>query len=391
MMTRFPIYRHLFTAALLVCTLTSGEAQIPGPDGVVLSPFAGGFSRPVEITHAGDGRLFVVEQAGRIRIFQRGAIFAQPFLDITSRVSCCGERGLLGLAFPPDFAVSGFFFVNYTNLNGNTVIARYRLSASSPDRADPGSETIVLTIPQPFSNHNGGQLRFGPDGMLWIGMGDGGSGGDPMQNGQSLDTLLGKLLRIDVSQLPYGIPSDNPFVGQPGTRPEIWSYGWRNPWRFSFDSVTEDLFVGDVGQNQWEEIDHEPASAEGGRNYGWRLMEGAHCFNPPSGCNDGTLVLPIAEYDHSQGCSITAGFRYRGRSISALEGVYIYGDFCSGRIWGARETAEGWTSTLLMNTPLMISAFGQDPAGELYVADYSDGVIYRFRATSERKRAVRRP
>lgn len=365
------------------------SAQISGPDGLILRPLAAGLDKPVEITHAGDARLFIIEQEGRIVIFKGGRILPEPFLDLTAEVSCCGERGLLGLAFPPDYAETGHFFVNYTGSGGHTIIERFTVS-EDPDRADPGSGETVLAIMQPFSNHNGGQLRFGPDGMLWIGMGDGGSGGDPMNNGQSLSTLLGKMLRIDVSQLPYTIPPDNPFAGQAGARQEIWSYGWRNPWRFSFDRLTGDLFVGDVGQGDWEEIDLE-RPGQAGKNYGWRIMEGAHCFNPSSGCNEAGLTLPIIEYDHGSGCSVTAGFRYRGERLPTLDGAYLYGDFCSGVIWRADEAAGDWMSTVLFRTPFLISAFGEDVEGELYVADYNEGKIYSLALETLRRRATRRP
>lgn len=382
--------RSILPSLLLICSTFAVSAQLPEQNDVRLYPIALGLDRPVEVTNAGDGRLFVLEQQGRVAIIKGGRTLTDRFLDIRSQVSCCGEQGLLGIAFPPDYHQTGHFFVNYTDNDGHTVISRFTVSSSDPDQADPDSEFTVLTITQPFSNHNGGQLRFGPDGMLWIGMGDGGAGGDPMNNAQSLDTLLGKMLRIDVSQLPYTIPPDNPFVGQPGVRGEIWSYGWRNPWRFSFDRSSGDLFVGDVGQNEWEEIDYEPAGA-GGRNYGWNTMEGTHCFEPPSGCDRSGLVLPILEYSHAEGCSVTAGFLYRGSAVPALQEEFIYGDYCSGTIWRARGSGDQWTSSVLMQTPLWITAFGEDVSGELYVADYIQGVIYRFETERQRRRATRRP
>ena len=385
------IGQRLLPVAVLIGALAPlAGAQWTTPDGVRLHEVARDFSRPVEITHAGDARLFVVEQEGRIMIVKAGRRVEEPFLDIRSEVSCCGERGLLGLAFPPDYAESGHFFVDYTGVGGHTVIARFTVSPGDPDRADPRSRVTVLSITQPFSNHNGGQVRFGPDGMLWIGMGDGGSGGDPMNNAQSLDTLLGKILRIDVSDLPYTIPPDNPFVGHVGIRPEIWSYGWRNPWRFSFDRLSHALFVGDVGQNGWEEIDFEPPN-EGGRNYGWRTMEGTHCFDPQNGCDQTGLTLPILEYGHDEGCSVTAGFRYRGKRAPNLGESYVYGDYCSGTIWRAEESGGEWTSSVMMRTPLRITAFGEDMDGELYVADHREGVIYRFEGERKRRRATRRP
>ena len=383
--------RNVLLFVVLAVSALPIAAQSADTNEIVLLPLAAGLDKPVEITHAGDARLFIIEQKGRIRIFKDGRLLTEPFLDLSERVSCCGEQGLLGLAFPPDYAEIGTFFVNYTaNGGGHTVIERFSVSEDSPDRADPDSGEIVLSITQPFSNHNGGQLRFGPDGMLWIGMGDGGSGGDPMNNAQSLDTLLGKMLRIDVSHLPYTIPPDNPFAGQAGARQEIWSYGWRNPWRFSFDRLTSDLFVGDVGQGDWEEIDME-RPGEGGRNYGWRITEGTHCFTPSTGCNTAGLTRPIIEYDHSLGCSVTAGFRYRGARIPSLQGAYVYGDFCSGIVWRADEIGGEWTSTVLFPASMLISAFGEDFGGELYIADYGAGVVYSLERVIHRRRLTRRP
>ncbi|MGE5310798.1 MAG: PQQ-dependent sugar dehydrogenase [Nitrospirota bacterium] len=351
-----------------------------------LQPVASGIANPVAITHAGDGsgRLFITLQAGQLVIFDGTQVLPTPFLDISSLVLSGGERGLLSVAFHPNYRDNGVFFVYYTNTAGDIVIARYSVSANS-NVANPTSAGILLTIPHPnFANHNGGQLQFGPDGYLYIGVGDGGSGGDPSSHGQSLDTFLGKLLRIDVDDSsPYGIPVNNPFVGVPGALPEIWAYGLRNPWRFSFDRSTHDLFIADVGQDSWEEVDFQPASSAGGQNYGWNVMEGNHCFNPPSGCNSTGLTLPILEYAHgpgdSIGCSISGGYRYRGTQNPSLTGIYFYGDFCSGRIWGASEQGGGgWTTTEPVDTALSISSFGEDEAGEIYVADYSQGAIYRI-------------
>jgi glucose/arabinose dehydrogenase len=348
-----------------------------------LQPVVGGLANPVAITHAGDGsgRLFITLQAGRIVIFDGSQILPTPFLDLSSLVSRGGEQGLLGVAFHPAYPSNGLFFVNYTNIDGNTVIARYSRSLD-PNVADPNSAAILLTINQPFTNHNGGQLQFGPDGYLYIGMGDGGSAGDPLNNGQNLGTLLGKMLRIDVdSAFPYAIPRTNPFVGIAGALPEIWALGLRNPWRFSFDRSTGDLFIGDVGQNSWEEVDFQPADSPGGENYGWNRMEGNHCFPPSSNCNPVGLILPILEYDHSAGCSITGGYRYRGTQNPDLMGIYLYGDYCTGRIWGASEQAGGgWTTAELLDTSFAITTLGEDEAGELYVAQYSPsgGAIYRI-------------
>lgn len=338
--------------------------------------------RPVYITHAGDdsGRLFIVSQSGRIHIFDGTKLLPMPFLDISSLVSCCGERGLLSVAFHANYETNGLFYINYTNINGDTVIARYAVS-NNPNVADPASEVIILTVSQPFSNHNGGQLQFGPDGYLYIGTGDGGSGGDPQDNAQNLGTLLGKILRIDVDGIfPYATPEDNPFVGSGEAREEIWSIGLRNPWRFSFDGLTGDLFIGDVGQANWEEVDFQPAGSSGGENYGWRLMEGTHCFNPQVDCNPGTLTLPILEYEHSLGnCSVTGGYSYRGSKIPGLYGLYVYGDFCSGRLWVANPDGKGgWSSTEILNTGFQISTFGEDESGEIYFADLTSGTIHRI-------------
>jgi len=350
---------------------------------IQLEPVVTGLAKPVDITHAGDGsgRLFIVLQDGYIMIYNGVQLLPTPFLDISSLVSTGGERGLLGLAFHPDYPNQGSFYVNYTNSDGDTTIARYSVSAD-PNVADPSSEFILLTIAQPFGNHNGGQLQFGPDGYLYIGVGDGGSGGDPQNNAQNLGKLLGKILRIDVNNGdPYAIPSTNHFVNNSEALDEIWALGLRNPWRFSFDRLTGDLYLADVGQSSWEEVNFQPANSGGGENYGWRLMEGSHCFNPPTDCNDGTLTLPILEYDHSSGCSITGGYRYRGVRNPGLNGIYFYGDFCSGRIWGVPPNGNLARTTIeLLDTDLKISTFGEDELGEIYLAHYSstDGAIYRI-------------
>lgn len=375
-----PTVRLLILLVLLAfgCAPQGLRAQASAVQ-VRLQPVATGLDDPVYVTHAGDrsGRLFVVEQAGVIRIIRDGRLLATPFLDIRGRVTAGGEMGLLSIAFHPRYANNGRFFVNYTTEPGGlrTVIAEYHVSAN-PDVAGR-AEKVLLKIAQPFRNHNGGLNLFGPDGMLYIGMGDGGSGRDPMNNGQRLDTLLGKLLRIDVDGgSPYRVPADNPFVDRPGARPEIWAYGLRNPWRFSFDRGTGRLFLADVGQNAWEEID----LIERGGNYGWRIMEGAHCHIPPTGCDTNGLILPIAEYPNgpSGGCSVTGGYVYRGSRIRDLVGRYVFGDYCSGRIWVLRETAPGrWTMAQLLATDLRISSFGEDEDGELYVVDHQ-GAVYRL-------------
>jgi glucose/arabinose dehydrogenase len=343
---------------------------------------ASGLPYIVGIEHAGDasGRLFLVSQSGQIVIYDGTQVLPTPFLDLSSLVLFDGEQGLLGLAFHPSYTSNGLFFLNYINTSGQTVIARYRVSAN-PNVADPSSQTILLTENQPFANHNGGQLRFGPDGFLYIALGDGGSGGDPLNDGQRLDTILGKLLRIDVnSGSPYAIPPSNPFVSTPGARGEIWAYGLRNPWRFSFDRQTGDLFIADVGQNLWEEVDYQLGASHGGENYGWRLMEGRHCYNPSSECNNGSLTLPIVEYSHTLGCSVTGGFRYRGSLLTDLAGAYFFADYCSGRIWSAKQNPDGtWSATMQLRSSLTITTFGEDPNGELYVSDHgTNGHLYRL-------------
>ena len=355
---------------LVACTSASAQR---------LEPVADGFERPVVITHAHDARLFVVEQGGVVQLVKDGAVQRAPFLDITDRVRAGGERGLLGLAFPTDHAATGRFYAYYTDRDGNSVLSRFSL-AGEPDRADPGSEEVLLRVEQPYSNHNGGQLAFGPDGYLYLGLGDGGSGGDPLGAGQRLDTLLGKLLRLDVAvDDGYAIPADNPFAATDGARPEIWAYGLRNPWRFSFDRETGDLYIADVGQNAYEEINLQPAGSQGGENYGWNTMEAEHCFEPARDCDTSGLVLPIFSYPHGPqwGSSITGGYRYRGENVRALQGAYVFGDFSSGRVWALREDGGTWTAEPLFEDGFPLSTFGEDAAGELYLADYARGIVYR--------------
>ncbi len=349
-----------------------------------------GLAAPLFATGAGDGsgRLFVVEQGGRIRIVRDGRLLPEPFLDISDRVRAGGEQGLLGLAFHPGYgAAENRFYVNYTDRSGDTVVAEYRSSAD-PDRADPASERILLRIDQPFPNHNGGMLAFGPDGRLFIGTGDGGSAGDPLDAGQRLDTLLGKLLRIDPEPSPsgpYGVPSDNPFVGRAGARGEIWAYGLRNPWRFSFDRTTGQLWIADVGQDRYEEVDRAPDGLGRGANYGWARMEGRHCYPSGDGCARPGFVLPLAEYDHRLGCSITGGFVYRGAAFPTLAGVYLFGDYCSGRLWGvASGGPDEQDPVLLAETGRTISSFGEDDAGELYLTDLAAGSLWRITAALDR-------
>lgn len=336
--------------------------SFPNPDAYTWETVVSGLARPVDLQHAGDGsgRLFVIEKVGRIRIIQDGQLLETPFMDIVERVGSDGnEQGLLGMAFHPSYTENGFFYVNYTDNNGDTVIARYQVTAD-PNLADSNSEVGLLFVDQPFRNHNGGGLAFGPDGYLYAGLGDGGSAGDPNGNGQSLDTLLGKLLRLDVdSAEPYAIPADNPFGN------EIWAYGLRNPWRFSFDRANSDLFIGDVGQGNWEEIDYLPAGTPGGTNFGWDYLEGTHPFEgtPPQ---DAQLVPPVAEYNHGEGCSVTGGYVYRG-SMPEWNGIYLYGDYCSTTVWGLIRSGEGWQNQVLFGAPGSITSFGQDEAGEVYI------------------------
>jgi len=365
----------------LLCMALALAVDAPAQE-IRLELLVGGLQSPLYVTHAGDGsgRLFVIEQVGRIRIVdENGMLLPGNFLDIRSKILAGGERGLLGLAFHPDYANNGRFFVYYTRTgDGATVVSRFAVSAADPFVADP-AETILLTVAQPQTNHNGGHLAFGPDGYLYIALGDGGGGGDDepghgtIGNGQSTDTLLGKLLRLDVDAgTPYGIPPDNPFVGQAGLD-EIYAYGLRNPWRFSFDRATGRLFCADVGQGAREEID----LIENGGNYGWRRMEGTLCFNPSTNCQTGDLILPIAEYAHSGGrCSITGGYVYRGRAYPALTGLYFYGDYCTGEIWTLKEIGLNlWEPRLMLNSPHSISSFGEDEQGELYVCDLSGGTV----------------
>lgn len=346
---------------------------------------AGGFDRPIGLANAADGtgRLFVIEQAGVIRVLDQGLNRPEPFMDIRSRVGSSGnEQGLLGLAFHPAFNENGFLYVNYTDQGGDTVIARFHADVSLPagqQVGDPASEKILLRVKQPYANHNGGYLTFGPDRMLWIGLGDGGSGGDPQGNGQSVQTLLGKILRIDVDHGdPYAIPSDNPFAAGGGL-PEIWAYGLRNPWRFAFDSQTGDLYIGDVGQNEWEEIDYLPAGFAGAPvNFGWNIWEGTHPFQQGGSNAAENMIQPIFEYGHNPDCSVTGGVVYRGHSLPDFYGIYLFGDYCSGTIRALLQTgANIWQEQTLFNTNFNISSFGMDENGEVYVLDLNTG-LYRL-------------
>jgi glucose/arabinose dehydrogenase len=343
------------------------------------------FSSPVDIQNAGDGsnRLFVVEQTGLIKVFKNDSATATSsvFLDIQQKVTSGGERGLLGLAFHPDFKTNGFFYVNYTQGNPlKTVIARYKTTDLATTKADPASETILMTFSQPYDNHNGGSLQFGKDGYLYIATGDGGSGGDPLNNAQNRKSYLGKILRINVNSTDkgnYGIPSDNPYItSTEGFYPEIFAYGLRNPWKISFDKETGLLLAADVGQNAREEID--VISQDG--NYGWPAKEGVNCFRPSSNCNSSDLTDPILDYAQSDGDkSITGGYIYRGKKVKSLIGKYLYADFVSGRIWSlAIENSKAGANTLLFEKNGAVSTFGMDEAGEVYFANYSNGKIMKF-------------
>ncbi len=364
--------------------------------GVALQPQPGasGLAFPTSVIHAGDDRLFLTIRDGRIVIYSNGAVLPAPFLDIRSLVDTAGEGGLLSAAFHPRFAQNGFVFVNYTDkASFDTIIARYQVSAGNPNQADPASARVLLRIDQPFTNHNGGQIQFGPDGYLYIGMGDGGSANDPDCRAQRSDTLLGKMLRIDVDQnvnsAPFhGIPADNPFRGGGGIPDEVWASGFRNPWRFSFDRSTGDLYVGDVGQGQREEISRQPADSNGGENYGWKVMEGTLCFNtsscpgstPP--CNSPALTMPILEYQNAgANCSVIGGYVYRGTGVPQLAGHYVFGDLCSGQIWAARQNGAGtWQVWTAAEVGQNLIAFGEDRRGELYVATSS--TLYKFESTA---------
>jgi glucose/arabinose dehydrogenase len=348
-------------------TLSPYRSDFPDPAPYAWVPVLSGLEQPVDIQNAGDGsgRLFVVEKPGRIRVIVNGLALADSFLDLRERVGGTGlEQGLLGLAFHPNYAGNGYFFVNYTDRNGDTVISRFQVSADDPNRADPQSELVLLRVNQSYPNHNGGGLAFGPDGYLYIGLGDGGAAGDPEGNAQNLSTYLGKMLRLDVDA--------------PEARPEIWASGLRNPWRFSFDPLTGDLYIADVGQNAWEEINFVPAGTAGGLNFGWDFFEGLHPYEgqPPDGI---PFTDPVAEYSHNEGCSITGGYVYRGAELPEWQGVYFYSDYCTGNVSGLiRTDAETWQSAILFSIGSSVSTFGVDETGELYLADFGSGSILRL-------------
>jgi glucose/arabinose dehydrogenase len=369
-------------AAASACGSNDGTGPGTG-SGVGLQQLATGLSFPLYLTTPpGDvARLFIVEKTGKIRIVKDGTLLPDPFLDISTQISNGGEQGLLGLAFDPQYATNGRFVVHYTDTAGDTRLSTFQVS-TNPDVADATSEHIILTVDQPFENHNGGQIVFGPDGLLYMGLGDGGSGDDPQGNGQDLTDLLGSILRLDVAAgTSYTSPPDNPFVGRTDARPEIWNYGLRNPWRFSFDRSTGDLYIGDVGQGQFEEIDVATAAAGSGKglNFGWNIMEGAHCLNG-SQCDPTGLVLPAFEYTHSEGCSVTGGYVYRGQAIPSIQGQYFYSDFCQGWVHSFRYA--GGTANVITDWPALkpggnVSSFGEDASGELYVLD-SGGTVFKI-------------
>jgi len=354
--------------------------SIPAVDTLEFETVVDGLTRPLYLTHAGDGsgRLFILEQGGLIKVWNGEE--TTIFMDISGLVSqeALGtgytERGLLGLAFHPDYAENGTFFVNYTDTAGVTNIARYQVS-DNPDVADTGTAEIIFTENQPYANHNGGHMAFDADGYLYIALGDGGSAGDPLNAGQNPNMLLGTIMRLDVdAEIGYAIPEDNPFVGSDEGADEVWSYGWRNPWRFSFDRVTDDMYIGDVGQAQWEELNFESADSAGGLNYGWNLFEASTVY--AGGGDPAVMVQPFAEYNHNSGCSVTGGYVYRGEALPDWEGVYFYSDYCTGVMWTAYRTdAETWVSDILTDTDYQVSSFGEDESGEMYVVHYGGSVL----------------
>ena len=379
----YSIGKFVASAVLALVLSWPTSAQVDLDELLFVEVFRG-LSNTTSITHAGDGsgRLFVTEQVGRVLIYDGESLLSTPFLDIRERVRAGGERGLLSLAFHPGYASNGYLFVNYTNLSGATVVSRFEVS-SDPNVADAGSETIFLQAAQPRRNHNGGQIHFGPDGYLYIGMGDGGGAGDPGDLAQDLSTVLGKMLRVDIDQgSTAAAPASNPFLATANARPEIWASGLRNPWRFSFDRLTGDMFIADVGQNAVEEISFQSSDSTGGENYGWRLMEGSRCFNPATNCNgNGSLVLPILEYSNAGGnCggSVTGGYRYRGAKHPQLSGTYFFADYCTGDFFAAYEESGAWTLLGPRETAISFRTFGEDEGGEIYFAD--SGVVYQIDA-----------
>jgi glucose/arabinose dehydrogenase len=369
--------QHINWIVALFFASMGSNAQNPG----ILAPFANGFTSPVTITHTGDSRLFVVDQPGSVFIVDSsGQVNPVPFLDITDRVTYVGEQGLLGLAFHPDYKNNGYLYVNYIGAGDSTHISRFTMISGNPEKADPQSEMKIMTISQPYKNHNGGNLAFGPEGYLYIGLGDGGSGGDPQNRAQNPVELLGKILRIDVDHgNPYSVPESNPFYGLSPVRNEIWAIGLRNPWRFSFDRKTHDLWIADVGQSELEEINFQPAGSHGGENYGWRCYEGDQPFNA-AGCSPAdSFTFPVYTFPHGDECSITGGFVYRGDSLSPYYGKYFFADYCSDRIWTLHHDSTGWVrEDFGQFKGNGFSTFGEDNTGNLYVAGHTNGIIYRI-------------
>jgi glucose/arabinose dehydrogenase len=364
----------------LLALLLYATSLIAAPPHVALAPVVGGLEQPVEVvaSHDGSGRLFIAEQGGRVRIFDGNHLVERPFLDLRQTVSCCANGGLLSIVFHPRYAQNGRFFVWYVDHDENTVLSAYTRSPTDPSLADPASAKILMTVAQPkdnVPNHHGGTLQFGPDGMLYVGVGDGGAAVQVTARAQNLSIPLGKLMRLDVDHDPT---------------PELWAWGLRNPWRFSFDSITGQIFIADVGQDSWEEVNILFSLGEArNANFGWPVMEGKHCYPPGAKCTTTDYFVPQLEYGRDQGCSVTGGFRYRGSHWPELTGIYFYGDFCSGRLWGATEDRFGaWTTTELLDTTLAISSFGQDDNGSVYVVDYG-GTVYELTPLRVHRRAVR--
>jgi glucose/arabinose dehydrogenase len=380
---------------LLTVSWLAGSVWIAGAGiAVVLEPVATGLDRPVQVVtaHDGSGSLFVAQQNGAIlRVSQQGDS-RSTFLDLSPIVSCCSNGGLLSVLFHPAYMSNGRLYVLYVDRNGNTVLSRYQRSETNPGVADPQSAQILFVAEQPkdnLPNHHGGTLQFGVDGMLYVSIGDGGAYTQVTNRAQETNHLLGKLLRLDVEHAAtYSIPADNPLVGVPGAREEIWSRGLRNPWRFSFDRSTGELYIGDVGQDSWEEIDVVTLAEAKGANFGWPILEGNHCFPPDKPCTTIGLVPPKIEYPHASGCSVTGGYRYRGGKWPRWYGLYFYGDWCSGRLWGASQKPDGsWTSSEVESTGAMIVSFGEDDQGELYLVDYR-GAVYRMSGVAQRRHSV---
>ena len=366
--------------SMVLAFMIPNTAAQDGLGDYTVEPVATGFSNPIDFIEVPDdsGRFLLMQQTGVIYVVENGVAQPEPFIDIQDRVlfpDGYTEQGLLGIALDPDFSENGYFYLNYSGYNpeGVTVISRFQLTDDGNLTGDPQSEEIIMRVEQPYGNHNGGMLAFGPDGYFYISFGDGGSANDPLGSGQNTQTMLGSILRIDVhSAFPYTVPADNPFITGTEGLPEIWAYGLRNAWRFSFDIATGDLYIADVGQNEYEEINFQPADSTGGENYGWNVYEATHSF---SGRDINGTVMPVAEYNHSEGCSVSGGYVYRGETMPELDGYYIYGDYCSGRVWWlTRNDAGEWENGLLFDTDMRITGFAQDRSGEIYILDIRGGV-----------------